>query len=151
LEQLMNDPAANREALRALHQDARAHGQSDRALSIAQQLISIPNAPLSDRLLLLEELRVSRTERFPVELAELQETIQSSGDSGSIFQLMSWQNSHGLYQESLDWKAKLPSSLADPSPIPLAESEALVGLKDWPELRKRIVAADWGWMNYLRL
>jgi tetratricopeptide (TPR) repeat protein len=151
LEQLTKDSAANREALRALQQDARAHGQSDRALSIAQQLISIPNAPLSDRLLLLEELRVSRTERFPVELAELQETIQSSGDSGLIFQLMSWQNSHGLYQESLDWKAKLPSSLADPFPIPLAESEALVGLKDWPELRKRIVAADWGWMNYLRL
>src|SRR5262249_30435872 len=96
LEELTNDSIANREAMRALLQDARTHGQLDRALSIAQQLVSIPNPPLSDRLLLLEELRVSRKDQFPADLAELQQTIQSSGDSGLIFQLMSWQNSHGL-------------------------------------------------------
>jgi tetratricopeptide (TPR) repeat protein len=149
LERLTNDSIANREVLRALLQNARAHGQFDHALSIAQRLVSMPNPPLSDRLLLLEELRVSRKDQFSVDLAELQETIQASGDSGLIFQLMSWQNSHGLYQESLDWK--LPPELADRLPIPLAEAEALIGVKDWAALRKRVVNADWGWMNYLRL
>jgi tetratricopeptide (TPR) repeat protein len=151
LEQLTKDSTANREPLRALLQDARAHSQSDLALSIGQQLVSMPNAPLSDRLLLLEELRVSRKDQFPPELAELQQAIQSSGDAGLIFQLMSWQNSHGLYRESLDWKTELPGELADRFPIPLAEAEALMGLKDWAGLRRRITTADWGWMNYLRL
>jgi Flp pilus assembly protein TadD len=151
LEQLAKESATKVEALRALQQDARAHGQLDRALSIAEQLVSIPNAPLSDRLLLLEELRVTEKKRFPAELLELEQTIQSLGDAGLIFQLMSWQNSRGLYQESLDWKEKLPSDLADRFPIPLAEAESLMGLKDWDALRRRIVSADWGWMSYLRL
>jgi tetratricopeptide repeat protein len=149
LEQLTNDPIVGREAMRALLQDARSHGQLDHALDIAQQLASKADAPLSDRLLRLEELRVSRKNQFPVERAELQRTIQSSGDSGLIFQLMSWQNSHGLYQQTLDWR--LPSQLSDSLPIPLAEAEALIGIKDWAGLRKTIVTADWGWMNYLRL
>jgi Flp pilus assembly protein TadD len=151
LEQLAKESATKVEALRALQQDARSHGQLDRALSIAEQLVSIPNAPLSDRLLLLEELRVSEKKRFPAELLELEQTIQSLGDAGLIFQLMSWQNSHGLYQESLDWEKKLPSDLADHFPIPLAEAESLMRLKDWDALRRRIVSADWGWTNYLRL
>jgi Flp pilus assembly protein TadD len=151
LEQLTGDSAANREAMRALLQDARARGQSDRALQIAQQLASMPEAPLSDRQLLLEEFRVSRKDQFPGKLAELQQTIQSSGDVGLIFQLMSWQNSHGFYRESLDWKARLSAELTDRLPIPLAEAEALIGVKNWSELRKRIATADWGWMNYLRL
>jgi hypothetical protein len=109
----------------------------------------MPNAPLSDRLLLLEELRVSRKDQFAADLSELRQTAQSSEDAGLIFQLMSWQNSHGLYQESLHWK--LPSELADRFPIPLANAEALMGIKDWGGLRKSIVDADWGWMNYLRL
>jgi Tfp pilus assembly protein PilF len=149
LEQLTNDSMASREALRALLQDARRRGQLDHALGIAQRLASMPNPPLSDRLLLLEELGVSRKDQFAADLAELQQTIQSSADAGLIFQLMSWQNSHGLYQQSLDWK--LPSELTDRLPISLAEAEALIGIKDWAGLRKRVAAADWGWMNYLRL
>jgi len=151
LELLAKDSSVKADALRALLQDARAHGQSERALSIARQLTSAPDAPLSDQLLLLQELSVSATSEFSATLAEFRRKIQASGNSGSISRLMSWQNAHSLYQTTLDWKQELPANLGDSFPIQLAESEALVGLKNWIPLRSKIATEDWGWMNYLRL
>ena len=151
LEELAENPYARSEALRALLQDARAHSRSERALSIAEQLASIPDASISDNLLLLDELRVSGPDRFQVALANLRQKVQSSGNRGLIFQVLSWQNRHGMYLESLTWKEQLPAAVAAGFPIALAESEALMGLQDWGRLRTKVAAADWGQMNYLRL
>lgn len=151
LEELTENPNARSEALRALLQDARAHSQSERALSIARQVASIPDASISDKLLLVDELRVSAPDRFPAALANLRQAVQSSGDRGLIFQVLSWQNRYGMYQESLTWKEQLPAEVAAGFPIALAESEALMGLRDWGSLRTKVAAADWGQMNYLRL
>ena len=151
LAELAENPYARSEALRALLQDARAHSRSERALSIAEQLASIPDASISDKLLLLDELRVSAPDRFPAALANLRQKVQSSGNRGSIFQVLSWQNRYGMYQESLTWKEQLPAEVAAGFPIALAESEALMGLQDWGSLRMKVAAADWGQMNYLRL
>jgi tetratricopeptide (TPR) repeat protein len=151
LERLAKDSSTKADALRALLQDARTHGQSERALSIARQLVSAPDAPLSDQLLLLPELTVSSKSEFSATLVDLRQKIQSSGNSGLIFQLMSWQDAHGLYQESLDWKNELPANLTNGFPIQLAESEALIGLKNWIPLRGKIATEDWDGMNYLRL
>jgi predicted Zn-dependent protease len=151
LERLAKDSSTRADALRALLQDARAHGQSEQALSIARQLASAPDAPLSDQLLLLQQLSVSAKSEFSAAFAGLRQKIQSSGNSGLIFQLMSWQNAHGLYRESLDWKNELPVSLTNDFAIQFAESEALIGLKNWIPLRGKIATEDWGGMNYLRL
>jgi Flp pilus assembly protein TadD len=151
LEQLANDSSTRAEALRAQLQDARAHGVEQRALAIARQLASAPDAQLSDKLLLFEELRLSAKQEFPFALSELRQTIQSSENPGQIYQMMAWQNSHSLYQESLDWTEQLPISLRDRWPIPLAGIEARMGLRQWVNVRAKIATADWGWMNYLRL
>jgi hypothetical protein len=41
----------------------------------------------------------------------LRQTIQNSESPGQIYQVMTWQNGHGLYQESLEWTERLPLSL----------------------------------------
>jgi Flp pilus assembly protein TadD len=151
LEQLANDSTTRADALRAQLQDARAHGAEQRALAIARQLASVSDAQLSDKLLLLDELRLSAKQEFPFTLSELRQTIQNSENPGRIYQVMTWQNGHGLYQESLEWTKRLPLSLRDRWPIPLAESEALLGLRQWVNVRSKMSMADWGWMNYLRL
>jgi Flp pilus assembly protein TadD len=151
LEELVRDQLARNEALRALLQDARAHGNPQRALGLARQLASPADSSLPDRLPLLEELRVSAPDQFATALADLRQTIQSTGNAGLTFELMSWLNRHGLYRETLAWKEGLPASLTDHFPLQLSESEARIGLKDWTNLRMEIAAADWGWMNYLRL
>jgi tetratricopeptide (TPR) repeat protein len=151
LERLARDSSTKADALRALLEDARTHGQSERALCIARQLASAPDAPFSDQLVLLQELSVSAKSEFSAAFVDLRQKIQSSDNSGLIFQLMSWQNAHGLYQATLDWKSELPANLADSFPIQLAEVEALMGLKNWIQLHGKIVTEDWGWMNYLRL
>jgi Flp pilus assembly protein TadD len=151
LVELTRNPETKSEALRALLQDARTNAHPERALSCAQELAAAPDAPLSDKLLLLEELRASAIDRFPTGLANLERVIQSTANSGLVFQLMSWLNRHALYRETLAWKDQLPTNLKDHFPIQLSESEARVGLKDWITLRTEIATADWGGMNYLRL
>jgi tetratricopeptide (TPR) repeat protein len=151
LEQLANDSTTRADALRAQLQDARVHGAEERALAIARQLASVPDAQLSDKLLLLDELRLSAKQEFSFTLSGLRQTTQNSENPGQIYQVMAWQNGHGLYQESLEWTELLPLRLRDRWPIPLAESEALLGLRQWVNVRSKISTADWGWMNYLRL
>jgi predicted Zn-dependent protease len=151
LEELSLDQATRSEALRALLLDARAHGNPQRALGLARQLCAPSDSSLPDKLLLLEELRAGTPDQFPTALADLRQTIQSTGNAGLIFQLMSWLNRHGLYRETLAWKGGLPAGLTDQFPIQLSACDALIGLKDWTRLRMGIASADWGWINYLRL
>jgi tetratricopeptide (TPR) repeat protein len=151
LEDLTRNRSARMEALRALLQDARAQADPQRALDLARQLAEAPDSPVSDRLLLLEELQISVPDQFANAVANLQQTIQSTGKLGLIFQLMSWMNRHDLYRETLAWKEALPVNLTGNFPLQLAESEARIGIRDWTGLRMEIAGADWGGMNYLRL
>jgi predicted Zn-dependent protease len=151
LEELSQDQSTSGEALRALLQDARAHDDRQRALGLARQLAASSEASLPDKLLLLEDLRASDPDQFPTALAELRQTIQSTGNSGLIFQLMSWLNRNGLYHEALAWKEMLPAGLTDHFPLQASECDARIGLNDWTSLRTEIAASDWGWMDYLRL
>jgi tetratricopeptide (TPR) repeat protein len=151
LEDLSHDQLARSEALRALLEDARVSGKPQRALDLARQLTATPDAPLPDKLLLLEELRASAPDQFPNALADLQQTIESGENSGLIFQIMCWLNRQGLCAKTLTWKERLPARLTDHFPLQLSESEARIGLKDWTGLRTTIAAEDWGWIDYLRL
>jgi Flp pilus assembly protein TadD len=151
LEVLSKNPNTKADALRALLQDARSQSKSQRALAIAKELASIPGAPLTDKLALLEELRTNSVEHFPAELAGLQKAIESSGNPDLIYQLTSWQNSQGLYRESFNWIARLPNNLAQRLPILVARCDALMGIGDWLKVRTEVAGTDWGWMNYLRL
>jgi Flp pilus assembly protein TadD len=152
LEQLAGNvnPAIKRDALRALLEDARGRSEPHRALAFAEKLASVPGAPLPDKLTLLKELRATSDKRFSVELAGLQRTIESSGNPGLIYQLMSWQNGQGLYRDSLDWAARLPNNLSKRLPIPVARCDALMALGDWPIVRTEVAGADWAGMNHLR-
>lgn len=151
LEMLSKDPGVKSDALRALLEDARSQSKPLRALLLAEELASVPNAPLSDKLAFLEELQEASIEQFSVKLAELQRTIGSSGNPELISQAMSWQNSRGLCRESLKWAEQLPHALAQRVPIQMAQSDALMGLGEWVKLLTRVAGADWGGMNYLRL
>jgi len=108
-------------------------------------------APLADKLALLQELRTTSDKRFLLELAGLQRTIESSGNPGLIYQLMSWQNTHGLLRDTVNCAARLSNNLSKRLPIPIACCDALMALGDWLNVRIEVARADWGWMNHLRL
>jgi Flp pilus assembly protein TadD len=151
LEALSKNPIVKTDALRALLQDARTQSNSQRALAIAKELATVPDALLPDRLAFLEQLQVTSRERLSVELGELRRAIGSSGNSELISQVMTWQNNHGLSRESLNWAEQLPGGIVERVPIQIAQCDALMGLGEWLKLRTNVAAADWGWMNYRRL
>jgi hypothetical protein len=151
LEALSKNPIVKTDALRALLQDARTQSELQRAAAIAEELASLPDAPLPDKLAFREELRVTSGQRFSVEIAKLREAIGSSGNPELISQVMTWQNNHGLSRESLDWAEQLPGNLMERVPVQVAQCDALMGLNEWLRLRTKVAGADWGWMNYLRL
>ena len=64
-------------------------------------------------------------------------------NSGSISQLMSWQNAHDLYQKTMDWKDQMPANLTDRfrSNEPKAKRS---WVSRWDTLREKIAAEDWG-------
>jgi len=151
LEALSKNPIIKTDALRALLEDARSHANSQRAAAIAEELASFPNALLPDKLAFLEELQVTSSQRFSIEMAKLREAVGSSGNPELISQVMTWQNNHGLSRESLNWAEELPGNLVERVPVQMAQCDALIGLNEWLRLRTKGAGADWGWMNYLRL
>jgi Flp pilus assembly protein TadD len=151
LEALSKNPGVKADALRALLQDARSQSKSQRALAIAEELASVPDAPLPDKLAFIEELQATSDDRFPVELVKLRQTIGSSGKPELISQVMSWQSNHGLMRESLDWTEQLPAGVKESVSVQIEQCDALAGLNEWLRLRTKVDGADWGWMNYLRL
>jgi len=151
LEALSKNPIVKADALRALLEDARTQSKRQRAAAIAEELASLPDAPLPDKLAFLEELEVTSGQRFSVEIAKLREAIGSSGNPELVSQVMTWQNNHRLMRESLSWAERLPDNLVEKVPVQIAQCDALMELGEWLKVRTKVAGADWGWMNYLRL
>ena len=151
LEALSKNPIIKAEALRALLEDARSHSNSQRAAAIAEELASLPDATLPDKLALIEQLQATSSQRFSIEIAKLRGAIGSSGSPELVSQVMTWQNNHGLTRESSNWAEQLPGNRVEKVPVQISQCDALMGLNEWLRLRTKVAGADWGWMNYLRL
>jgi thioredoxin-like negative regulator of GroEL len=158
LEGFASDFATRLEACRVLLAEARAQGRFDDAKRLSQKLRDLPEAALSDRLAYLEELdrrqepgptEDLRSLRFENELDRLEgETVF---DGASIFEVGSWLNSHHHADYTLEWLSRLPETQRALPATMLVEAGAMVMSKDWPGLEKRISAAQWGQLEYLRL
>ena len=148
LETLRTKPRFRPDALRAMIGDARAHGNSPRAMQLAGELKKDALATIGDQLLYLEELQHADSKDFVPELSKLQATAGTRSDI--IYGLMTWMNAHGLAAQSLDWSAQLEPQVRGRLPIPLALAEACTILKDWKRLGKVIGEDDWDDLEFLR-
>ena len=148
LETLRTKPQFRLAALRAMIGDARAHGDSGRAMQLAGELKQDALSTIGDQLLYLEELQHGDNKDLLAELAKLQATAGTSSDL--IYGLMTWMNAHSLPRDTLEWSALLEPQIRARLPIPLALAEACTALKDWKRLAKLVPGEDWEDLEFLR-
>lgn len=148
LEALQKEPDVALEATRALLAEARRRGDTVAALKLARELHSAPGGNVTDQLLYLEELQHAKSPEFEAELDALR---KATNNSGTIYAIMEWMNSHGLAAKTVAWHGALPATIQAELPEPLAVAEASVQIGDWKSLRSLINKANWGPLEFLRL
>lgn len=149
LERLAKKPPFRQEAMRALLAEARKSGDSDRALGLATELRTGPEAKLGDDLRYLDELDHAKRPEFSAELEKIR--AGSGMRPEVIYAVVTWMNAHGLAARSIQWCETLPANIRSQLPVPLGEAEARAALADWKQLREIVREADWGDLEFLRL
>jgi hypothetical protein len=148
LELLSREPEMASKALAALMADAARSGDRAKAADFAKRLDELPQANFEDHLPALQFVYTG-ADPFAKRLGELRK--QAGDDVGSIFRLMTWLNSHGAEQRTLDWARELSLDLRTQMPVPLAICEAHVIAGNWTALKDFVTPTDWHGLDFLRM
>jgi predicted Zn-dependent protease len=136
------------QALRELIVDAMRYKHADSALALSKALLRETNANFTDRLLRLGVLRDTTNAEFnPAMLADERE---AATNSGKLYELAAWQQSHGLVVEGLNWLQGLGPDTRTNQPAALLIAELHVMLKDWRGLQTCLEHENWAGSEFIR-
>lgn len=146
---LAEDPVLGEHALRSLIADTLVHRQFAEAQNFSRRLLQQPQATFDDRLQQLTILSAAKS----AELGEWLGRTESEAATNTIKSalLVSWMTAHDSARVALTWLASLPASARDTLPLPLAEADAYVALRDWTGLEIRLSGQRWEEQEFLRL
>ncbi|HEY3855132.1 MAG TPA: hypothetical protein VGO67_12125 [Verrucomicrobiae bacterium] len=136
------------QALRELVIDAMRYRHTDSALALSKVLLQQTNAVFADRLLRLEVLRDTTNADYQPAMRSFER--EASTNSSQVYELATWQQSHGATQEGLTWLKRLPLGVRTNQPAALLIAEFQTALKDWPGLQQCVMNENWAGSEFIR-
>ncbi len=149
IEQLTANPALSRAASQTLIQDALENRDAARAVTMAKQMQSAPDAPFEDQLMYLALLRELRLDDFYSYLMDLQDRV--AGNADQVATLVTWLKNRSMALVAVDWSKRLPEATRTRIPVPAAIGECYAALHDWTALRSLVEDGNWETTEFVRL
>ncbi len=144
-----NHPLAGRTALHLLIDDALRTGRAAASVEFARELAAVPEAPFSDRLLVLDLLQRAQDPAFASALSRLETDSVSTIEKAAG--LITWLAAHGQARAAIDWSGRLAADKQSSLPVRLALADAHLQLRDWSGLQAMLEGGAWGRAEMFRL
>jgi tetratricopeptide (TPR) repeat protein len=146
---LAANPTVRCEALRQLTIDALRNTNTAAALVFSDDLLRETNSVFTDRMLHLDILRAAMNTGQRTFLARLQ--LESAGNPAKAYEVAKWMLAATQAGTTLAWIKTLPGATRTNLPVPLAEADCYMALKDWTGLLTNSASQIWGDLDCLRL
>lgn len=143
------DPGGRMEITRLLIDVARANGEMEAALSLAEQNAAREGAGVGEDVEVLDVMAGMDRDRAVERGAAI---LRSGGRSpDEQLPLVRWLLRHGRGDVVLEWLGGLPEGAADSEGLRLVHAEALAVAGEWERLRGLIEGQDWAGAEFIRL
>lgn len=149
LQQLYDEPAYRKDALRHLALAASRNKDFAKAQAFTQELQADAGATLEDRLLHLTVLKEGGSTNFGAYLAEMEGALAKSPEQ--VNALTAWLLSNRMTDEAARWLESLPDEARSQRPVALALADVLTARKDWAALQALLQDVSWGNLDFVRL
>ncbi len=149
LENLRTTSRFHCEALRNLIADAFKNHDTDRAISLSQELQTDPGSIVSDRTRHLFLLQTVNSPEFGPYFGEVKRQVSKKPQD--IFALCTWLIADGRAKECLPWLRSLPEAMQEDQSVQMAIADCLSALKDWPGVETYLRDKLWEELEFLRL
>ena len=136
-------------ALRELIGNSIRTGDTNAAMSLADQLLKEPDATFTDRLMRLDVLGLSRNTEFLPALTEARNLATNS--PATINEIVLWQMSKIPPPRTLEWIQTLPVETQTNASLALMTSDLRVAVQDWTGLASSLETQRWGDLEFIRL
>ena len=148
LNKLRSESAQRSAATRALINVTLARREDPRkALELARELQSYPEATWPDRLIYLDLLRALKDPQFVTYLDGLEK--EAAEKASGLGALIAWMGRNNLSLLALDYIKALPPESLRNWPVPLAIADIYVRLRQWKEL-EAATKTTWSRFDFLR-
>jgi hypothetical protein len=148
LERLRQDTNFGILALRSLAVDRLRAKDWAAAEALSKALVSDPRCAFDDRIQHLTILRERQSHGLPAAVDSLKRL--ASTNAAEIYALATWMTAHNTAADALRWLTNLPSPVRAQQPLPLAEVDAFIALKDWRGLEAHLKDKPWAEMEFMR-
>ncbi len=148
LSELRNDGKLGVQALRTLISNNEDHREFQAAIGATQQLVALPAHEFSDEILLLQLLRMTRSDRFFAALETAQHSAE--GNLTNVQTLLGWMSNHGLASDGLAWALQRTPKLGHAPEIRPSIASCHIALGDWKALLAMTQAGAWKPVEYMR-
>lgn len=150
LEKYIADPNLRPVAARALLDDLLYRKRDwSKALEVAKQVQSAPDATFGERMVYLGLLRTFQRPEFHSYLLEQQELAATNPEYAGT--LITWMGENTLVMVAVSWAKSLPEVIATKQPVPPALGECFAMLHDWESLKALVSEGNWEYAEFLRL
>ena len=146
---LTSDLALGEHALRSLITDAMMDRRYDKADELSRLLLALPQPRFEDRLARLTVLHEAHSKQVAPWLAEVK--AAAGTNAMRIAATVGWLNGHGQSKDALSWIGSLPPAVRATPPLPVAEVDCFVTLRDWSGLETRLSEQRWDDQEFVRL
>jgi predicted Zn-dependent protease len=148
LESLKSNPGLRPAALRVLLRDSLAHGSTPEALVTARELVALPGATFSEKIILLDLLRKAGDPEFTSLLSSMEK--EARGNPSTIAQLAVWMDENERFGEAVAWSNDFTAQEWSDSRICAAIGLNILHTRDWAALESFTQSGDWQNLEYLR-
>ncbi len=149
LEKMTTEPKIRVPALRALGEDAVAHGDVAKGLECLAKMKGVAQVPEKDRLNILSMLLRTNHPSFSSELRQVE--AESASNGARAAGLAIWMAENQLALPAIEWLLDLPGAVRDQAPAQLALAQCYVAMRDWDRLQALAAKGDWQQMDFLRV
>ncbi len=136
------------QAMRELIGDAVRFTNDSAALSLSKDLVDATNADFSDRMARLEVLRAAHNSEYKPFMTNCEH--EASSNPTKLYQLATWQQTHGEIGDGLAWLTSLPPATRTNQPAALLSAEFQIIAKDWSGMQKALEKQNWAGSDFVR-
>lgn len=149
LAELAKSGRAQSFALRTLASRAAREGKFEEALTLSNQLVSLPEARFKDFLGNAELLRHLQRPEWTASLEKAK--LSAEDNSSDAAGIVNWYRLNQKPEEGLQWAEKLDPAVTDSPAVRIARAHSLVALKQWDRLLRLTKTGSWGPQDFQRL
>lgn len=140
-QQFKTDAILRLDVFHILINDAIRSQDRFKAVALAKELDSLPEATMTDRLLVLSVLQALKDPAFSEALTNVENESMQSADKA--VSLITWMDSRGLALLAVEWSKRLPAEMFRSVPLRLALADAYLHLRDWAAVNEMVQSGSW--------